>query len=118
MTLVVASDSVKFKKGDKAMNRFRDMTRAVVLTALAWAGTASADVVTDWNQIIMASTGPGRPGPVAFHDVAVAHLAMHDAIQSYERRFEPYYVQVSDPKGSKLAAAATAAYRLLVTFYP
>ena len=66
----------------------------------------------------MASTGPGRPGPVAFHDVAVAQLAIHDAIQSYERRFEPYYVQVSDPQGSKSAAAATAAYRLLVTFYP
>jgi hypothetical protein len=100
------------------MKSFGDMTRAVVLACLAWTGTASADVVTDWNQIIMASTGPGRPGPIAFHDVAVAHLAMHDAIQSYEGRFEPYYVQVSNPKGSKTAAAATAAYRLLVTFYP
>ena len=76
--------------------KVRNMARAVVLAALAWAGTATADVVTDWNQIIMASSGPGRPGPVAFHDVAVAHLAMHDAIQSYEGRFEPYYVQVSD----------------------
>ena len=100
------------------MKRFGDTIRAVALACLAWSGTASADVVTDWNAIIMASTGPGRPGPIAFHDVAVAHLAMHDAIQSYEGRFETYYVQVSDPKGSKLAAAATAAYRLLVTFYP
>jgi hypothetical protein len=94
------------------------MLRAVVLAGLAFAGTASADVVTDWNAIIMASAGPGRPGPTAFHDVAVAHLAMHDAIQSYERRFEPYYVRVKAPAGSKKAAAATAAYRLLVTFYP
>ena len=100
------------------MKRFGDMTRAVVLACLAWSGIASADVVTDWNAIIMASTGPGRPGPIAFHDVAVAHLAMHDAIQSYDRQFEPYYVQVKGPKGSKRAAAATAAYRLLVTFYP
>ncbi len=98
--------------------KLRNITHAFVLASLAWACTASADVITDWNQIIMASTGPGRPGPVAFHDVAVAHLAMHDAIQSYEGRFEPYYVQVSDPQGSKAAAAATAAYRLLVTFYP
>ena len=100
------------------MNKFGDLVRAVVLTGLALAGTASADVVTDWNQITMASTGPGRPGPVAFHDVAVVHLAIHDAIQSYERRFEPYYAQVRNPKGSKAAAAATAAYRLLVTFNP
>ena len=98
--------------------KLRNITHAFVLATVAWASTASADVITDWNQIIMASTGPGRPGPVAFHDVAVAHLAMHDAIQSYEGRFEPYYVQVSDPQGSKAAAAATAAYRLLVTFYP
>jgi hypothetical protein len=100
------------------MKKFGDMTRAVVLASLAWSGIASADVVTDWNAIILASTGPGRPGPVAFHDMAVAHLAMHDAIQSYERRFEPYYVQVKGPQGSKRAAAATAAYRVLVTFYP
>ena len=58
------------------------MTRTVVLACLAWSGIASADVVTDWNAIILASTGPGRPGPVAFHDMAVAPLAMHDAIQS------------------------------------
>src|SRR5262245_28211482 len=100
------------------MKKFRHMTRAALLAALAWAGSASADVVTDWNAIIMASTGPGRPGPIAFHDVAAAHLAMHDAIQTYERRFEPYYAQIQGRKGSKLAAAATAAYRLLVTFYP
>jgi len=100
------------------MKIFGDMTRAVVLASLVWSGIASADVVTDWNAIILASTGPGRPGPVAFHDMAVAHLAMHDAIQSYERRFEPYYVQVKGPQGSKRAAAATAAYRVLVTFYP
>ena len=100
------------------MTKLHNMARALVLAALTWSGAASADVVTDWNQIIMASAGPGRPGPIAFHDVAVAHLAMHDAIQSYEGRFEPYYVQVSDPQGSKAAAAATAAYRLLVTFYP
>ena len=82
------------------MNTFKVVTRAVVLTALAWAGTASADVVTDWNQD-HGFDGSGRPGPVAFHDVAVAHLAMHDAIQSYEGRFEPYYVQVSGPQGSR-----------------
>jgi hypothetical protein len=100
------------------MKRLQNMASAVVLAAVTWSGAAIADVVTDWNAIILASTGPGRPGPVAFHDVAVAHLAMHDAIQSYERRYEPYYVQVKGPQGSKKAAAATAAYRLLVTFYP
>jgi hypothetical protein len=100
------------------MKRFRELTCAAALAALSLTGIASADVVTDWNQITIASTGPGRPGPVAFHDVAVVQLAVHDAIQSYERRFEPYYVQVKAPKGSKSAAAATAAYRLLVTFYP
>ncbi len=100
------------------MNRFRNVTRALIVAAVTLSGAASADVVTDWSDITMAAVGPGRPGPISFLDVAVIQLAVHDAIQSYERRFEPYYVQIDGAKGSKSAAAATAAYRLLVTFYP
>ena len=43
--------------------------------------------------------------------------AVHDAIQSYEKRFEPYYAEVK-PAGSKVAAAVAAAHGVLVGFYP
>ena len=43
------------------MKKLGEMTRAVVLAGLALAGTASADVVTDWNQIIgFDGSGPTR----------------------------------------------------------
>ncbi len=112
----VCNDSVK--QGDKAMNRFRDMTRAVVLTALAWAGAAGADAVTDWNDIANGAVAAGRPGPIGAMDLVLVQLAVHDAIQSYDRDFEPYYVRIRDRSGSKAAAAAAAAHGVLVGFYP
>jgi hypothetical protein len=94
------------------------MARGVVLAALAWPGLVSADAVTDWNDIANNAVAVGRPGPIGIHDLAVVQLAVHDAVQSYERRFEPYYTQVKKPAGSKKAAVAAAAYGVLVAFYP
>ena len=55
--------------------------------------TAHADVISDWNiqaaQRIAASAPPRR-GPSAVLDFAVVHLAMHDAVQAFERRYQPY----------------------------
>lgn len=99
------------------MKRLRNMTRAVVLAAVAWTGAAGADAVTDWNEIASNAVAAGRPGPIGLMDLAVVHVAMHDAIQSYEKRFEPYYGEVKGAKGSKSAAAAAAAHGVLQAFY-
>jgi len=49
-----------------------------------------ADVVTDWNDIASQAAlqlaVPPRPGPSAILDLAMVHVAMHDAIQAYEDR--------------------------------
>jgi hypothetical protein len=100
------------------MKRFRDMTRAVVLTALAWAGTASADAVSDWNEIANNAVAVGRPGAIGQTDLALTQVAMHDALQSYEKRFEVYYAQIKPVTGSKVAAAVAAVHGVLVRFYP
>jgi len=100
------------------MKRFRQLAGATVLATLAWSGLAAADAVTDWNDTANNAVAAGRPGPIGAMDLALVQLAVHDAIQSYERRFDPYYVQVKGPKGSKAAAAAAAAYGVLVGFYP
>ena len=99
------------------MKRFRELTCAAALAALSLAGTASADAVTDWNEIAANSVAAGRPGPIGLMDLAVVHVAMHDAIQSYERRFERYYVDVKGAQGSKSAAAAAAAHGVLQAYY-
>ena len=100
------------------MNRFRVMTRAVVLAALAWAGAAGADAITDWNDIANVAVAAGRPGPIGATDLALVQVAVHDAVQSFEHRFEPYYAEVKGAKGSKSAAVAAAAHGVLVAFYP
>ena len=100
------------------MRFLKNIAGGVVLAALAWPGVASADAVTDWNDLANNVVALGRPGPIGSQDIALVQLAVHDAIQSYERRFEPYYAEVKNVAGSKSAAVAAAAHGVLVGFYP
>ena len=62
----------------------------IVVSCLIWAGPARADVVVDWNVFAaQAIAVAARPGPASVFDYAMVHLAMHDAIQAIEGRFEP-----------------------------
>jgi hypothetical protein len=85
---------------------------------LTWAGPVSADAVVDWNEITMTAVTAGRPGPAGTFDMALVQIAVHDAVQALDRRFEPYHVEVPGAKGSRSAAATAAAYRVLVGIYP
>ena len=68
----------------------------LVWTSLTLATPAAAEVVADWNvcapPIIAAGRGTIQfgAGPGTQLDLAVVHLAMHDAIQAYDRRYAPY----------------------------
>ena len=65
----------------------------VVCGLLCWASPAVADVVVDWNFIAaqaVASAGTSRQGPAGQIDMAIVQLAMHDAMQAYQKRFESY----------------------------
>jgi hypothetical protein len=77
-----------------------------------------ADVVTDWNEITMTAVATGRPGAVGQLDVALVQIAVHDAVQAIDKRFEPYHTEVKGAKGSRSAAAAAAAHHMLVGLYP
>ena len=61
---------------------------------------------------------PAGQGPSAARTWLWCQLAVHDAVQSVEHRFEPYYAEVNGAKGSKSAAVAAAAHGVLVAFYP
>jgi hypothetical protein len=100
------------------MKFLRNLACGAVLAAAAWGGAASADAVHDWNDIANGAVAAGRPGPIGIQDLALVQLAVHDAVQSYEKRFEPYYTKVDVVKGSKLAAVAATAHGVLVGFYP
>lgn len=91
---------------------------ATLVAASLGAGPATADVVTDWNEIAMRAATAGRPGPGGLLDLALVHTAVHDAVQAYEGRYEPYAVSLPTAAGVPEAAAAAAAHGVLVGIYP
>ena len=89
---------------------------AVLLVLLVAPTGVSADVVTDWNAIaVQATVTAARPGQTGMLDVAMVQVAVYDAIQAIERRYEPYYVEIPNASGSPIAAAAKAAHDVLVS---
>jgi hypothetical protein len=97
--------------------------KSLVIAALSLcggiaAGPARGDAVTDWNEIAQQAIVAGRPGPIGAVDSALVQVAVHDAVQAIDKRFEPYHVEVKGARGSRSAAAAAAAHGVLVGIYP
>jgi hypothetical protein len=84
--------------------------------------TASANVITDWDEKAVAVVMPAGPVGVsqqvytAQRTMGMVHAAMFDAVNSIERRYQPYLVQLpAEQATSKEAAAAAAAAAVLAT---
>jgi len=91
----------------------------LALVGLTVVDLARADAVVDWN-IITGQTIPfaTRPGGSPGLDYAMVHAAIHDAVQAYDGRFEPYAVAITGASGSPVAAIAKAAHDVLVNRFP
>src|SRR5262245_55911519 len=91
---------------------------AVLLAVLSV--TARADVITDWNEkVVAAGVKAGHPTAMQTRNAAILHLAMFDAVNSIDRRYTPYRVQATAPAGTSREAAATAAaHYVMVCLYP
>ena len=90
----------------------------MMLTGLP--GPASADVITDWNEktVAFVTTRTMLP-PQAERVMATVHVAMFDAVNSIERRYLPYMLQLPAAKEtSRDAAAAAAAATVLAALDP
>src|SRR5579871_5720674 len=86
--------------------------------AIAFFGVAQpacADVIVDWNEKAVAFVvGHSMLPPPAERVLAMTQLAMFDAVNSIERKYRPYLVQLpAAPTISKEAAAAAAAATVL-----
>jgi PAP2 superfamily len=86
------------------------------------ASPVRADVVMDWNAHAARAivTVGGQVPPRALIRLAMVHLAIYDAVNAIEGgRFEPYAsLPVVDRPASAEAAAATAAYDVLLALFP
>ena len=88
---------------------------------LSLPGSAFANVITDWDQKAEVAVEPmaalgGTTPYKAQRIMAMVHAAMFDAVNSIERRYQPYLLQLpASPTTSKEAAAAVAAATILST---
>lgn len=93
---------------------------ALVATGIAQAHPADRDaaVAYEWNNL-MQQTTPASGGPFSGRYFALVHLAQFEAVNSIERRYEPYLGRVRASRGASAeAAAAQAAHDVAVALVP
>jgi hypothetical protein len=105
------------------------MAVAVAAGLLLSPAAARGDAVSDWSKIaaeallLPPSTPPSPPaqggagqGAAGVAHLAMVHGAIFDAVNSIDRRYEPYLVQIPARRWySRDAAVAAAAHRVLVS---
>src|SRR5688572_25727841 len=90
-----------------------------ILLLLAAAPLARADAVLDWNAITAQTiAAAARPGGSAALDFATVQAAVHDAVQAYEKTFQPYATDISGATGSPAAAVPKATRDAPVNRFP
>jgi hypothetical protein len=88
---------------------------ALILVTNAQAG----DPIAAWNQISENAVKAGKhPLPVTSVEFAIVQLAIYDAVESIDGRYEPYHTRVPGATGSLSAAAAKAGHDTLVGLFP
>jgi hypothetical protein len=102
------------------MTRLRRFTGLIICGCLTWAAPTAADPISELNAIAAETIfAGGRPaGASPLLDFAMVHAAIHDAVQAYEKRFQPYAVRIRDASGSRVAAIAAATRDVLVNRFP
>ena len=98
---------------------------SAAVAALSFGATpASADTTADWwetaHRYWLASQGaPGPLSPDAVRGATRATLAMFEAVNAIDRRYQSYLgFPAADRTASQDAAAATAAYKVLLKHHP
>jgi hypothetical protein len=103
---------------------FRHALAAVLtgLAALTAPALAAADTVTQWNQNAATAlyVTAAQPPNVSVLHMAMVQGAVYDAVNAIDGSREGYLLtsRVATPTDSKDAAAATAAYKVLISIVP
>ena len=92
----------------------------LALASLEMPGAATADEVFDWNVTGFEATAEGGQNPILIsRTMTMMHLAVHDALNAIERRYEPYlYEGRAETGAAPGAAVAAAAHDVLVEVIP
>ena len=105
------------------MRRPLGMLAVAACLVLVAPAVAQADVVSNWNAIAQTETLLLRPTAHGqSRGIAMVEGAVYDAVNAIDRGYSPYLVDLGEvgaqPWDSQDAAAATAAYRVLLAITP
>ena len=79
---------------------------------------AHADTVRDWNALAIAATASQNPFAQA-RIMAITQLAVFEAVNTIDPRYEPYLGTIVAPAGASIdAAVIAAAYKVLINYVP
>ncbi|MGH7367813.1 MAG: hypothetical protein ACREK9_15510 [Candidatus Rokuibacteriota bacterium] len=92
------------------------VTLIACLSSLTLARPAFANEVLQWNETTMkAIAANGQNSIVSTRTLAMVQVAVHDALNAIDRRYDAYYLEgPGDPAASPDAAVAAAAHTVLV----
>ncbi len=98
----------------------RDLRIVAAAVAMACATPAAADTVSDWWEFAGKLAPPGGgDSPETMRSTTRVSLAMFEALNAIDRRYESHLnLPQGDASASQDAAAATAAYQVLLVHYP
>ena len=92
---------------------------AAASLVVAISTAARADIVTNWNQTAIKTVLENPPGGLTpLRNLAIVHLAVHDAVNAAKPKYEPYLVKAQALNALPEAAALSAAFNTLVKLYP
>ena len=112
-----SSSNSKYRSGAKRPTAGSRQTVAALATALlitTVATKASADEVTRWNQVATDASAVSNTNPLTESRIfAILHVAIHDAVNAVELRYEPYQLKASPASAGAPVEAAIGALHTL-----
>jgi hypothetical protein len=93
------------------MNKHLAAVACGLASIMAYTGACRADTITDWDT---KATAVASSAALGEREVTIVDLAMFDAVNSIERRYQPYLEQLptTGPTSADAAAASAAATAL------
>ena len=117
-----AGDNTDTTHAGRLLRRFIGPAVAVGLMAAlstTASGRAAIDYVTYWNEVAENASAPAGAGPIRSRIMAMVQVAVHDALNAIQPRFESYTsVPSALPGASPEAAVAAATYEVLAATVP
>jgi hypothetical protein len=90
----------------------------IVVLLLVYPAVASADAVSDWNAIMLATIASQNPFAQA-RSAAITELAVFNAVNACTGQYKPYLGNIIAPSGaSPDAAAMVSAHDVLKSYFP